>query len=180
MMKPVARLFRNAKRRSLVRDERGVAAVEFALISAAMFAMLSAAVDATQAVTIRRDLNRLTAEIAQVLAACPNEVCVDTTILSIMDRRANIAPQLGTIQLGMVRFNEKNNQIDGNSLGGNMTYLPADMNARALALLNDGDSGVGVLATYTHQPIILRLADDWGFTTMNFRSSAVTVRLRKS
>jgi Flp pilus assembly protein TadG len=177
-MKSIARLFRNAKRRSLVRDERGVAAVEFALISAAMFAMLSAAVDATQAVTIRRDLNRLTAEIAQVLAACSDQLCVDLTIVSIMDRRANIAPQLETIQLGMVRFSKKNNQIDGNSLGGNMTYLPADMNTRALALLREGDSGVGVLATYTHQPIILGLARDWGFTTMNFRSSAMTIRQR--
>lgn len=179
-MKPIAGLFRNAKRRDFVRDERGVAAVEFALISVVMFAMLSAAVDATQAVTIRRDLNRLTAEIAQVLAACLDETCVDNTILSIMGRSANIAPQLGAIQLGMVRFREKNNQIDGNSLGGNMTYLPADMNTRALALLNEGDSGVGVLATYTHQPIILGLARDWGFTTKNFRSSAVTVRRRAS
>lgn len=179
-MKLIAGLFRNAKRRNFFRDQRGVAAVEFALISVVMFAMLSAAVDGTQAITIKRDLNRLTAEIAQVLAACSDETCFDTTVLSILDRRANIAPQLGAIQLGMVRFIEKNNQIDSNRLGGNMTYLPADMNTRALALLREDDSGVGVLATYTHQPIILGLARDWGFTTMNFSSSAMTIRRRAS
>lgn len=177
-MKRIARLLRILPRRDLIRDQSGLAAVEFALISTAMFAMLSGAVDVSQAVTIKRDLDRLTVEIAQVLAACASEGCVVGAIQSINARKANIAPQLGAIQLGMVGFRKKNNQIDGNSVGGTMTFLPADMSARALALLNEGDSGVGVLATYTHQPIILGLADDWGFTTKNFSASVVTVRLR--
>ncbi|WID99558.1 hypothetical protein QO058_22835 [Bosea vestrisii] len=152
--------------------------MEFALISTAMFALLSGAVDLTQAITIKRDLNRVAAEAAMVLAACPNEDCFNQTMQSIMARRANIAPKLPTMQLGMARFREKNNQIEANSLGGTMTFLPADLSARALALLADGDSGVAVLATYTHQPIILGLADDWGFTTKNFRAATVTIRLR--
>jgi Flp pilus assembly protein TadG len=177
-MKRFAKLFRPSRRRGLLRDQSGVAALEFALLSTGLFVMLSGAVDITQTVSIQRDLNRVASEIAMVLAACPNEACVDLTIQSVMDRKVNIAPQLGTIQLGMARFKEKNNQIDGNSMGGTMTYLPTDMNTRALTLLNDGDSGVAVLATFTHRPIILGLADDWGFTTKNFRAAVVTVRLR--
>lgn len=179
-MRRITDFLRRAPRRDIVRDQSGVAAIEFALISTAMFAMLSGAVDLTQAITIQRDLNRVAAEIAQVLAACPKEDCVDRTIQSILARRGNIAPNLPTMQLGMARFKEVNNQIDGNSMGGTMTFLPPDMNTRALALLANDDSGIAVLATYTHQPIILGLADDWGFTTKNFRAPVVTIRLRAS
>jgi hypothetical protein len=59
-----------------------------------------------------------------------------------------------------------------------MTYLPADINAQALAMLANGDSGVAVLATYTHKPVILGLADDWGFTTKNFRAFSVNLSSR--
>ncbi len=177
-MKRVASLFVGKARRDIVRDEQGLAAVEFALVSTAVFAMLSAAVDMTQLITTHRDLSRLTAEIAQVLVACPDESCLTQTIQSINARKANIAPKLSTIQLGMAYFTEKNNAIDGNSIGGNMTFLPADISAAALTMLNDKDQGVAVLATYTHQPIILGLADDWGFTTKNFRAFAVNLRRR--
>jgi len=177
-MRQFVRMFRRSKRHDMVGDQSGVAAVEFALIGMGMFTMLSGAVDVTNAITIQRDLNRVAVEIALVLAACPTEGRVDETIQAIMEKRANIAPQLPTMQLGMVRFREKNNQIDGNSVGGTMTFLPGDMSTRALALLKEGDSGVAVLVTYTHQPIILGLADDWGFRTKNFRATVETIRLR--
>lgn len=170
--------FRRARRRSIVKDQGGVAAVEFALISTGMFAMLSGAVDMMNAITIHRDLNRVAAEIVMVLAACSNESCVDRTILSIMDRRGSVAPQFPTMELGMVRFCEKSNQIEGNSVGGNMTYLPADMNTEALTVLTEGDCGVGVRVAFTHRPIILGFANDWGFTTKNFSAVLVTVRSR--
>lgn len=177
-MKRVARLFVGRERRDILRDEGGLAAVEFALASTAIFAMISAAVDLTQLITTHRDLGRLTAEIAQVLVACPDDTCLNQTILAINSRKVNIAPKLSTIQLGMAYFKEKNNAIDGNTIGGTMTFLPADISAAALAMLNDGDQGVAVLATYTHTPIILGLADDWGFTTKNFRAFAVNLRRR--
>lgn len=177
-MRRFVSIFAGKMRRDIARDERGVAAVEFALISTAAFAMLSAAVDMTQLITTHRDLNRLTAEIAQVLGACPDDSCLAQTIRSIIDRKANIAPKMSTIQLSMAYFTEKNNAIDGNSIGGNMTFLPADISAAALTMLNDKDQGVAVLATYTHEPIILGLADNWGFTTKNFRAFAVNLRRR--
>lgn len=177
-MRRFVRMFRRRKQRDLASDQSGVAAIEFALIGMGMFTMLSGAVDVTYAITINRDLHRVAAEIALVLAASPTEERFDETIQSILARRANIAPQLPTMQLGMARFREKNNQVEGNSLGGTMTSLPADISARALALLNEGDSGVAVLVTYTHRPIILGLADDWGFRTKNFRATVETVRLR--
>ena len=176
-MKRIASLRGLVRRRGLVRDQRGVAAVEFALISTGMFAMLSAAIDLTQMITIQRDLHRLTAEIAQVLAACKeNETCRNNAILSINERRVNIAPQLETMQLGMAHFERNNNKID--PIRGTMTYLPADINAQALAMLAEKDTGVAVLATYTHKPIILGLADDWGFTTKNFRAFSVNLSSR--
>jgi Flp pilus assembly protein TadG len=175
-MKQIVRLRGLARRRSLLRDQSGLAAVEFAFVSIGMFAMLSAAVDLTQMITIHRDLGRLTAEIAQALAACPNQTCRNDAILAINDRRINIAPQLESVQLGMAHFDRTNNKID--PIRGTMTYLPADINAQALAMLANGDSGVAVLATYTHKPVILGLADDWGFTTKNFRAFSVNLSSR--
>ncbi|KRE24028.1 hypothetical protein ASE66_01825 [Bosea sp. Root483D1] len=176
-MKRFVRMFRRTKQRDLISDQNGVAAVEFALIGMGMFTMLSGAVDITQAITIQRDLNRVAAEVAQVLAACKGAPgCAIPVMEAINARRANIAPNLGTIQLGMAYFTKDNNRVE--EIGGFMTYLPSDMNADAMARLENKDKGVAVLATYTHQPIILGLANDWGFTTKNFRAPRVVLSYR--
>lgn len=176
-MRGIARLFKRVRgRRGLLRDQRGVAAIEFALVSTGMFALLSGAVDLSQAIVIQRDLNRFTAEVGQVLAACKGgQSCAIEAMQSINARRANIAPKLGTMQLGMAYFTKDNDRIE--DIGGYMTYLPSDMNATAMTMRN-GDRGVAVLATFTHQPIILGLANDWGFTTKNFRSARVVLSFR--
>lgn len=157
-------------------DERGVAAIEFALISTMMFTLLSGAVDLVQMITIQRDLNRITAEAAQVLAACPDLTCRTQVALALNDRRANIAPQLTDMQIGAASFTRDNNQIQNMEL--TMTYLPADINTAALAMLANKDTGVAVLATYTHKPIILGFAQSWGFTTKDFRAFSVNLRTR--
>ncbi|SFB97622.1 hypothetical protein SAMN05428997_103179 [Bosea sp. CRIB-10] len=176
-MKLFSSMFRRAKRRNLVSDQSGVAAVEFALIGMGMFTMLSGAVDVTQAITIRRDLNRVTAEVAQVLAACKGAPgCAIPVMDSILARRANIAPKLGTVQIVMAYFTKDNNRVE--EIGGYMTYLPTDVNADAMGRLENKDKGVAVVATYTHQPIILGLANDWGFTTKDFRSFKVVLSYR--
>jgi len=173
----VRRLLRRA-RRGVVRDERGVAAIEFALISTMMFALLSGAVDLVQMITVQRDLNRITAEAAQVLAACSDTSCRAVAAQSFYDRRTNIAPQFGSLQIGAVSFTRLNDKID--NMVGTMTYLPADMNTAALAMLTNGDSGVAVLVTYTHTPIILGFAKNWGFTTKDFRAFSVNLRGRQN
>lgn len=177
-MTRILRLFGPSRPRGLLRDQRGVAAIEFALISTGMFALLSGAVDLTQAITIQRDLNRVTAEVAQAVAsACKGAAsCAASAIDAVRTRQANIAPKLGGMQLGMANFDKNNDRVE--NIIGTMTYLPADMNAEAMAKLANGDKGVAVLATYTHQPIILGLADDWGFTTKNFRSARVVLAYR--
>lgn len=166
------------RRHGLLRDQRGVAAIEFALISTGMFAMLSGAVDVTQAITIQRDLNRFTAEVAQAVAsACKGGAsCFAAALENIRARQGNIAPQLGAMQLGIANFERNNDRIE--NIAGTMTYLPADMNTRAMAIMANGDKGVAVLATYTHRPIILGLADDWGFTTKNFTGKSVVLASR--
>lgn len=178
-MRGITRFFkRKQARRGLLRDQRGVAAIEFALVSTGMFALLSGAVDLSQAITVQRDLNRLTAEIAQSIAAsCKGgSECATTSIIAISQRQANIAPKLATVQLGIASFEKKNDRVE--DIVGTMTYLPADLNTKAMAMMTNGDRGVAVLATFTHQPIILGLADDWGFTTKNFRSARVVLSFR--
>ncbi len=176
-MKLFARMFRPAKQRNLVSDQSGVAAIEFALIGMGMFTMLSGAVDVTQAITIRRDLNRLTAEVAQVLAACKGAPgCAIPAMEAVLAKRPNIAPNLGAVQIVMAYFTKDNNRAE--ELGGYMTYLPSDVNSDAMGRLENKDKGVAVVATYTHQPIILGLANDWGFTTKNFRAFKVVLSYR--
>lgn len=178
-MRGIARLFKRAGgRRGLLRDQRGVAAIEFALVSTGMFAFLSGAVDLSQSVIIQRDLNRLTAEISQAIAtSCKGGTgCAISAMEVIRLRQTNIAPKLATVQLGMANFEKKNDRVE--DIVGTMTYLPADMNATAMATMMNGDRGVAVLATFTHQPIILGLANDWGFTTKNFRSARIVLSFR--
>jgi Flp pilus assembly protein TadG len=184
-MKRMPELLARARRRSFVRDERGVAAIEFALISTGMFAMLSGAVDLTQAITINRDLHRLAAEAAQVVVACPNLDCRRNVFLALNTHGANIAPQLASMQISGAFFGKDNDTIV--NMEGTMTQLPAgppdapvNMRAQALAMLANGDRGVAVLAKYTHQPIILGLAQKWGFSTKNFAAPVVNLASRPS
>lgn len=171
-------MLKRIRMRRIAGDERGVAAIEFALISTMAFMLLSGAVDLIQVITVQRDLNRITAEAAQVLAACSDSSCRATAAQSFYDRRSNIAPQLADIQIGAASFKRLNDKID--DMAGTMTYLPADMNTIALAMLANGDSGVAVLATYTHKPIILGFAQSWGFSTKDFRAFSVNLRGRQS
>ena len=171
-------MLKRMRMRRIAGDERGVAAIEFALISTMAFLLLSGAVDLIQVITVQRDLNRITAEAAQVLAACSDSSCRATAAQSFYDRRSNIAPQLADIQIGAASFKRLSDKID--DMAGTMTYLPADMNTIALAMLANGDSGVAVLATYTHKPIILGFAQKWGFSTKDFRAFSVNLRGRQS
>lgn len=168
-------LFRSGSR-SLLHDERGVAAVEFALISAVLFTFLSGGVDLTRAVIAQRDLNRFTAELAQVLATCKDQGCVVTTITNVNLRLANTAPGISNLQLGAAEISRRNNAIKTEI--GTLTYLEADMTARAMTTLQNDDYGVAVRATSSVQPIILGFAQKWGFTVKNFRSFAIALRHR--
>lgn len=179
-MRARPKFLRRSGRRGIARDERGVAAIEFALISTFAFMALSCAVDLIQMVTIQRDLNRITAEAAQVLAACPDgSSCRTDFALSLYNRQANITPQLAGVQIGAASFKKADDKIDGNSMEGTMTFLPPDMNTKVLGMLDNGDSGVAVLATYTHKPVILGLAEKWGLVSMDFRAYSLNLRRRK-
>lgn len=165
-----------AKPRAALRDERGVAAVEFAMVSTFLFAAVSGAVDVSNAWTVSRDLHRFTAEAAQTMIhACKgNQTCVTLTSQSLGIRIANILPGLTGVQVGAAGIERVNNVVT--ATGGTMTHLPADMNADAMATLANGDSGIAVLVSYTHRPIILSFAQQWGFTVKNFRYYTVALR----
>jgi Flp pilus assembly protein TadG len=176
-MKALKKLLRRTTRRGIGADERGVAAIEFALISTVMFMFLSGAVDVIQMITVHRDLHRITAEAAQVMAACPSTGCRVEFALALNSKQANITPTLTGVSISAASFTRKDDKID--NMVGTMTYLPPDMNTDALAMLANDDSGVAVLATYTHTPIILGFAQQWGFTTKDFRAYTVNLSGRK-
>lgn len=158
-------------------DQRGVAAVEFALLGTLMLTLLAGGVDLTNALIVQRDVARLSNEIAQALTGCGGESCVITNGTAINGRLQNIAPGLDGITVGFTNVQRLNNTIVAQ--GGNMTYLPADMTTVAKSVLpNEKDWGVATLVTYTHKPILLSFAKDWGFNLANFRSYAITLRVK--
>lgn len=181
MMKMLPKSLRGTRQRGFGGDERGVAAIEFALISTAMFMFLSGAVDVVQMITVHRDLHRITAEAAQALSACTSNsnstTCGVEFALALNSKAANITPKLAGVSISAATFTRQDDKID--NMVGTMTYLPSDMNTDALAMLANGDSGVAVLVTYTHTPIILGFAQKWGFTTKNFRAYTVNLSRRK-
>jgi Flp pilus assembly protein TadG len=158
-------------------DERGVAAVEFALLGTLLLTLLAGGVDLTNALIVQRDVDRLSNEVAQALTGCGGESCVVSNGSAINARLQNIALGLDGITVGFTNIQRLNNTIVAQ--GGNMTYLPADMTTVAKSVLpNEKDWGVATLVTYTHKPILLSFAKDWGFNVAEFRSYAVTLRVK--
>lgn len=168
--------FRRRRARQMLRDESGMAAVEFGLISMVLFSMLAAAVDLGQALVIRRDITRFTAEAAMVLAVADGETQAAVLGQQINAKAANILPGKSGIEIGSTTITRKNDVILVGA--GTMTYLPADVNAQALATLANNDHGVVVRASYTHEPIILGFAEKFGLSTRTFTAATVALRLR--
>lgn len=163
--------------RRMLRDERGMAAVEFGLISTLLFTMMAAAVDLSQALTIQRDITRFTAEAALVLASQDNENLAALTGQQINAKIANVLPGKTGIEVGSTTIVRKDNTI---LVGiGTMTYLPPEANASALATLQNGDHGVVVRASYRHEPIILGFAETFGLRTRTFTAATVALRMRQ-
>ncbi|AMJ58945.1 hypothetical protein AXW83_00300 [Bosea sp. PAMC 26642] len=171
------RRFIGTKSSSVATDESGVAAVEFALLATLLLTLLAGGVDLTNALIVQRDVDRLSNELAQALVGCGDESCVIKNGSDINARLSNIAPGLDGIAVGFANVQRISDAIVAQ--GGNMTYLPADMTTLAKSVLPaDKDWGVATLITYTHTPILLSFAKDWGFNLANFRSYNVMLRTK--
>lgn len=91
---------------TLLRDQRGVAAVEFGLIAVIMFGMMAGAVDISQRVVFQRDLKRFTASAALAMAACPSGGgdCLARAVNAIKDRMELLFPGGATTELRLGSF----------------------------------------------------------------------------
>ena len=170
--------FRWRSPRRMLRDEQGMAAVEFGLIGTVLFMTLAAAIDLSQAFTIQRDITRFTAEAALVLASQTDDTLAAVTGQQINAKIANVLPGKTGIEVGSAAITRKNNTI---LVGvGTMTYLTAEANASALATLQNEDHGVVVRASYRHEPLILGFAEQFGLRTKTFTAATVALRLREA
>lgn len=121
----------------------GAIAIEFALGAMMLMALLAIAVDLSGALSQKRDVDRLAAQISLAIAECPNSDCVRTTIEALNQRRQSIFLNVQQLTIGMAEFNVKGNTYPVTV--GTMTYLPSDVAARAAKVAEDNDVGIAVV-----------------------------------
>jgi Flp pilus assembly pilin Flp len=151
----------------LLRDQRGVAAVEFGLIVVIMFVMMAGAVDLSLRIIFQRDLKRFTTSTALALANCPGEGCAGTAIQEINGRMALLLPGVATTELRLGTFSLVNSKIVWGPGLTNVFQGTEEAEAKAL-LLREGDSGVLVSVRASHDPIFPSFAAKWGLVSKQF------------
>lgn len=145
-MKPPGNLSRQRRPRNFLRDERGAAAVEFAMIATIMLLMAGGGYDMSRLVTARRDAERVAVEVSQTLAACTTSPCVLQAGQTITARQNNAFLTTSTPTISWAYVSRVDTRIIVSF--GNMTYLPADIDLAAKSALPDNnDNGVCTLVT---------------------------------
>lgn len=135
------------------RDDRsGAAAVEFAILASVLLALAGGAVDLIDRQTRQREVNRISVEVAEALAHCPDSDCVRKGVQDLIEAGAVVLEATPGAVLGVAEVTE----VDGALvvLQGTMTYLPADVQTEARAVLENRDVGVAVLVTYADKPLM--------------------------
>lgn len=165
---------------TLLRDQRGVAAVEFGLIAVVMFIMMAGAVDFSQRIIFQRDLKRFTTSVALAMAACPSGGggCMTEAVKALKDRIPLLLPGVETRELRVASFLRQNNKIVADA--GVTTYLlPAEEPGAAALATNEGDIGVLVSIKATHNPIFPSFAAKWGLVSKEFSEQTMQLSFRK-
>lgn len=164
---------------ALLRDQRGVAAVEFGLIAIIMFVMMAGAVDLSQRVIFQRDLKRFTTSTALAMANCEGGGdCIIKTINAINSRMALLLPGVETTELRLGSFSLVNNRIAWDPGLTNVFQGTEEAQAKAL-LVREGDTGVLVSVKATHDPIFPSFAAKWGLVSKQFAESKMQLGYRK-
>ena len=164
---------------ALLRDQRGVAAVEFGLIATIMVVMMAGAVDLSQRVIFQRDLKRFTTSTALALANCEGGGdCIIKTINAINTRMALLLPGVATTELRLGAFSLVNNKIAWDPGLTNVFQGTEEAQAKAL-LVREGDTGVLVSVKATHDPIFPSFASLWGLVSKQFSESKMQLGYRK-
>jgi Flp pilus assembly pilin Flp len=153
---------------ALLRDQRGVAAVEFGLIAVIMFVMMAGAVDVSQRVIFQRDLKRFTTSAALAMANCQGGgACITSAVNGIKDRMALLLPGVATTELRLGSFSFVDKKIVWGPGLTNVFQGTEEAEAKAL-LLREGDAGVIVSVKATHDPIFPSFAAKWGLVSRQF------------
>ncbi|CAN7566734.1 TadE/TadG family type IV pilus assembly protein [Bosea sp. LjRoot237] len=164
---------------ALLRDQRGVAAVEFGLVAIIMFVMMAGAVDLSQRVIFQRDLKRFATSSALAMANCQGGGdCIIKAITAINSRMALLLPGVATTELRLGSFSLVNNAIVWGPGLTNVFQGTEEVEAKAL-LLREGDTGVLVSVKATHDPIFLSFATKWGLVSKQFYEYKMQLSYRK-
>lgn len=142
------RLFRPVA--ELASDISGAAAIEFALLATVLVALLGGGVDLIDEQTRRREVERITVEIAEALAQCPDSDCVRQNVQTLITHNSVILRGVQGGALGTAEVARVGSTLV--VLQGSMTYLPDDVKREAMAVLESRDVGVAVLLEYQYQP----------------------------
>jgi Flp pilus assembly pilin Flp len=164
---------------ALLRDQRGVAAVEFGLIAIIMFVMMAGAVDISQRVIFQRDLKRFTTSAALAMANCEGGGdCITKAINGINTRMALLLPGVATTELRLGSFSLVNKGIVWGPGLTNVFQGTEEAEAKAL-LQREGDTGVLVSVKATHDPIFPGFAAQWGLVSKQFYEYKMQLSYRK-
>jgi Flp pilus assembly pilin Flp len=164
---------------SLLRDQRGVAAVEFGLVAIIMFVLMAGAVDLSQRIIFQRDLKRFTTSAALAMANCEGGSCSRAAIEEIRDRMALLLPGVATSELRLGSFSLVDSKIVWGPGLTNVFQGTEEAEAKAL-LSREGDSGVLVSVKANHDPIFPSFASKWGLVSKQFYEYTMQLSLRKT
>jgi Flp pilus assembly protein TadG len=159
-------------RPSLIENESGAAALEFAVIVSVILALLGGAVDLIDEQTRRREVDRIAVEVAEALARCPDTDCVRKGVQGLIDKSAVVLDEAAGGSMGTAEVARSGDVVV--VIQGSMTYLPTDVNDEVKAVLEDQDVGIAVLVNYTYKPLIGLLSPD----TKTIRRFAVALRAK--
>ena len=158
--------------RRCVANEQGAAAIEFGFLAAILVALLGGAVDLFDEQTRRREVDRITVEVAEALANCPDTDCVRKGVQALIDSDDVVLGSTPGGALGTAEITRVDNVLI--VLQGSMTFLPDDLKNEALAVLDEQDVGIAVLVSYTYEPLVGLISSD----TKVIRRYAVALRAK--
>lgn len=145
-MRAVGALLARLRAASILREQGGAAAVEFAMIVSIMLLLAGGGYDMSRLATARRDAQRVAVEVSQTLAACTTSPCVLKAGQVIIAGQENAFLTTSTPTISWAYVSRVDDKIIVSF--GNMTYLPTDVEAAAKsALPGNNDNGVCSLVT---------------------------------
>ncbi len=162
----------------LLRDQRGVAAVEFSFLLPIILLLLAGAFEVGRAVQIRRAVEMLATQAALVLADCPDQTgaACSSEAAQISQAATHLAPlmQAERFVMSSGEFRRNGSAITAVRLSG---LALSDVEAIVLDRFRDGQHGVVVKARYRHEPLVFgAIATGFLGDMLTFETQAFALR----